>query len=279
VGLGVIRANYTALAEALASSGYVVALVESPLQGLMVTGDGVAVTDTIGRFGDAALHRAAVIGWARDLSYVLDRLVAGGSSPVTARVAAAIDSTRIGALGHSTGGLVAVSACEADPRIRACVNMDGGLVDPAGAPLADFVERGVNGPTLFLRSEPLYDDTTLARRGMTRAEWEQRGEAGRNALESLRRLSRGPLTVARVAGTGHFSFTDAPFVMPSAITRFGGRIIAPERGLEVITSALSAWFGTELDRRGDGLPELAARMPELTVEPARALLPRPAKRR
>jgi hypothetical protein len=82
-----------------------------------------------------------------------------------------------------------------------------------------------------------------------------------------------------VAGAGHFSFTDAPFVLPSAITRFGGRIIAPERGFEVITSVLVVWLDAELDRRGEGLSNLAARMPELTVEPARSLLPRPAKRR
>ena len=46
VGLGVIRANYTSIAEELASRGYVVAVVESPLQGLMVTADDATVTDT-----------------------------------------------------------------------------------------------------------------------------------------------------------------------------------------------------------------------------------------
>jgi predicted dienelactone hydrolase len=80
VGLGVIRANYTSIAEELASRGYVVAVVESPLQGLMVTADDATVTDTIGRFEEPAAHRAAEAGWARDLSYALQQLLAGGSS-------------------------------------------------------------------------------------------------------------------------------------------------------------------------------------------------------
>jgi hypothetical protein len=55
--------------------------------------------------------------------------------------------------------------------------------------------------------------------------------------------------------------------MPSAITRFGGRIIAPERGWLVIATVLRAWFDRELLQRGDGIPTLAVAMPELTVAP------------
>jgi hypothetical protein len=185
----------------------------------------------------------------------------------TARVAAAIDFSRIGALGHSSGGLVAIATCETDTRVRACVNMDGGLAAPDGAPLADFVPRGVHHPTLFLRSQPLYDDTTLARRGMTRAQWVNRGEAGKRAFDSLAARSKGRLWSVQVAGTGHFSFSDAPFVMPSAITRFGGRIIAPERGWQVITAVLRAWFDHELMLRDEGITALSVTMPELTVSP------------
>src|SRR5579862_3251530 len=63
VGLGVIRANYTSLAEELASHGAVVAIVESPLQGLFVLTDGTIVTDTTASLEDPANHRAAVRGW------------------------------------------------------------------------------------------------------------------------------------------------------------------------------------------------------------------------
>jgi predicted dienelactone hydrolase len=50
VGLGTVRANYTAIAEELSSHGYVMALVESPLQGVMVLPSGRTVVDTAGHY-------------------------------------------------------------------------------------------------------------------------------------------------------------------------------------------------------------------------------------
>ena len=144
--------------------------------------------------------------------------------------------------------------------------MDGGIGGPNQEPMAEFVRHGVHKPILFLRSQPLYDDTTLARRGMTREQWEKRGEGGRIAFDSLTARSPDSLTIAFVAGTGHFSFSDAPFVMPTAITRFGGRIIAPRRGWEVITAALRAYFSENLDGRHGALASTATRYPELTLQ-------------
>ena len=270
VGLGVIRANYTSIAEELASHGNIVALLDSPLQGLMVDANGQTIADTIGVTGEPAGHLAAVNEWAGDISFALDRLLAGGGPTPFAAVAQHVDTARIGALGHSTGGVVAIQACERDDRIRACVNMDGGVASPDQQPMAEFVKHGITETVLFVRSQPLYDDSTFARRGITREEWVARGEPGRAAFQALVARSRAPIPVVEVAGTGHFSFSDAPFVMPSAITRFGGRTIARERGLQVITAVLRSFFDQELGGRGDPLGVVAARFPELTLTtPAR----------
>jgi dienelactone hydrolase len=258
VGLGVARANYTSIAEELASHGYIVAMVESPLQGMMVLPDGRTISDTAGLTGEPAGHLRLATGWARDISFALDAIAAGAMSK-------SVDWAKVGATGHSSGGIVAVQACESDARIKACVNMDGGVSSPDGKPMAAFVEHGVTKPTLFLRSQPIYDDSTLARRGMTRAEWVKRGEGGRIGFDSLVARSRGPLRVAFVAGTGHFSFSDAAFVMPTAITRFGGRIIEPTRGWTVITSAVRAYFDETLSGGKGALDAVAARYPELTL--------------
>src|SRR5262249_734024 len=69
-----------------------------------------------------------------------------------------------------------------------------------------------------------------------------RGAAGRAAFETFAAASKGSLTVATVAGTGHLSFSDAPFVMPDTITRFGGKVIEPQRGWLVITRAIRAFL-------------------------------------
>jgi len=242
VGLGVVRANYTTLAEELASHGIVFALVEGPLAGLMLLPDGTLVQDTSDRLESAAGHREAVDEWCQDLRFVLNLLVAKEGDAGLAALTATIDSTRVATIGHSSGGLVALQFGVIDARVRAGIDLDGGLVTPEGEPLARFVSYGVAKPTLILRSKPLYGEADFARRGLTREQWEARGAAGKAALAALAARSSAPLVVAGLAGTGHFSFSDAPFVMPAAITRFGGEIIDPRRGWLVITGTIRAFL-------------------------------------
>jgi hypothetical protein len=146
------------------------------------------------------------------------------------------------------------------------VNLDGGVASPEQEPMADFVSKGTTKPTLFLRSQPIYSEADFAKRGLTREQWEKRGEGGRIAFDSLVARSRGPLWKASVAGTGHMSFSDAPFVMPSTISRFGGKIIDPQRGLVVITSVMRAFFDRELGGTGEDLAKLSIRYPEVTID-------------
>ncbi|MEP6733670.1 MAG: hypothetical protein ABJE10_23695 [bacterium] len=265
VGAGVARANYTSIAEELASHGFIVVLVESPLAGFMMRPNGQLITDTTEHYGTPIAHRAGVAAWSRDVSFALDQLHAHSVSPIFTRVASTVDWSRIGAAGHSSGGLVAIATCETDSRVRACVNLDGGMASPQQEPMADFVAKGTTKPTLLLRSKPLYSEADFARRGLTREQWEKRGEGGRIALDSVIARARGPLWMGFVAGTGHMSFSDAPFVMPSTISRFGGTIIDARRGLLVITTAIRAFFDQEFDHKRDDLVNLSARLPEVTI--------------
>lgn len=245
VGLGVIRANYTTLAEELAGRGAIVAMIESPLAGLMVR-DGHVVMDTTADLERPDVHRARVHAWAEDVRFALDHL---------GDLNALVDRERIVAVGHSSGGLVAIEAAQRDDRIARAVDLDGGLTTPEGEPLADFVVTGVTKPALLLLSKPLYSDADLARRGMTREQWLARAGKGGAAFDSLKTRSGGEVTVMRLAGTGHFSFSDAPFVMPSTITRFGGTQIDPKRGLAAIVDAILAF--------ANGIPQAAlTRYPE-----------------
>jgi hypothetical protein len=98
-----------------------------------------------------------------------------------------------------------------------------------------------------LRSKPIYSDADLAKRGSTREQWDKKGEEARKVWLDLQAKSGNThIDIWSVKGTGHFSFTDAPFVMPDAITRFGGEIIVPERGYKVITSCLAEFFDHQL---------------------------------
>jgi pimeloyl-ACP methyl ester carboxylesterase len=180
-------------------------------------------------------------------------------------VAATIDWSKVGAAGHSIGGLVAIATCQRDARVRSCANLDGGVASPDREPLADFVATGITTPALFLRSQPVYSDADFARRGMTRAQWEKRGEGGKLALDSLIARSRGPVWMAGIRGTGHLSFSDAPFVMSSAITRFGGKVIDPAVGLHLIAATLRAFFDQEFNGWPDRLSLLPASLNGVTL--------------
>ena len=45
----------------------------------------------------------------------------------------ALDLDRVGIMGHSMGGIIAAAACRQDPRLKACLNIDGSL---AGGPFS-----------------------------------------------------------------------------------------------------------------------------------------------
>ena len=49
------------------------------------------------------------------------------------------------------------------------------------------------------------------------------------------------------------SFSDAPFVMPDTINRFGGRIIEPRRGFEIMSRYLNDFFNEYLSGRASDL--------------------------
>ncbi len=246
-GLGLARANYTAIAKELASHGYVVAATDHPYGGFEMLPENrlVGAGDDSTDWNDLRAHSRAMDDWARDLGVVLDRLASRGGAALPGAAGAAartIDWARVAAIGHSSGGLAAIQAACVDRRIHAAIDMDGGPTAPDGKPLARFVTDGIVAPTLILQSHPVYADSDLVRRHRTRAEYEAQGRAAAAALDALPRRDAVPIYAAHVDGTGHMSFSDAPFVMPSTITRFGGRILDGRRCWQVTTATIRAFL-------------------------------------
>jgi len=247
-GLGVSRAHYTALAQELASHGYAVAAVDHPYGGVAALPDGRVLTageDPGDLRNDSTLGRR-VQQWAADAGFVLDRLRAMDGAR-TGRFAGRLDLGRAGMVGHSLGGAAAVEACRTDSRFRACADLDGALYGPAA-------ETGPARPTLVIRSRPVYSDEELAARGRTREAWEAMGrEIEGSLLAILARRPEVPSYLVSVAGTGHMSFSDAPFTFPTAVTRFGGEQVEPLRGHRIVSAYLRAFFERHLDGGGGAL--------------------------
>lgn len=118
---------YSAFAEDLASSGYIVLGIDHPGQvGAveMPNGEVIGYDSSLDVPGSAV---AKVERRVEEISSAIDRVL---ESPARALIAP-IDPTRIGVLGHSLGGLAAAEVCRVDSRVKACANIDG---EAAGGP-------------------------------------------------------------------------------------------------------------------------------------------------
>ncbi|MEU4690851.1 lipase [Actinoplanes sp. NPDC023714] len=142
-GFTLHRHTLTALAEQLASRGYVVAAIDHAYEsaGSLFPGGRTLTCTACEVLDGATLEESArlPLGRAGDVGLVLDRL--GGW-----RHARMIDFTRIGMAGHSIGGNAAAATMAADRRVRAGINMDGTFVSP--------VAEGLDRPFLMLGTPP-----------------------------------------------------------------------------------------------------------------------------
>ncbi|WP_203963748.1 alpha/beta hydrolase family protein [Actinocatenispora thailandica] len=120
-------ATLTAVAEDLASRGYLVAAVDHRYESVATTYPGGQL-DTCEACGAAGSD--VVASRVADIRFVLDELT--GRQPAW-RWARRIDASRIALVGHSVGGATASAAMAADRRIDAGINMDGTPHVPAPA--------------------------------------------------------------------------------------------------------------------------------------------------
>src|SRR6201996_1957798 len=127
------RSALTALAEDLASHGYVAAGIDHTYESFAVAfPDGRVATGLARerRRAGTGFWEKAVTGRAADVSFVLGQLT--GACPAWAG-AGLIDPARIAGAGPSLGGAAAIATMLADPRVRAGIDMDGSLQVPIPA--------------------------------------------------------------------------------------------------------------------------------------------------
>ncbi|ROQ94375.1 platelet-activating factor acetylhydrolase isoform II [Streptomyces sp. 2132.2] len=187
-GFTVPRATLTSLAEELASRGYVVAAVDHAYEtsGTAFPGGRVLTCLACEKAGSEEGARLVTENRARDVSFLLDRLT--GRHPAW-KDAGLIDPGRIAMAGHSIGGSAAVAAMATDPRIRAGIDMDGGVFSPVPA-------GGLGGrPFLMLGAQESRPGNT----GTGEASWDP----------NWKRLDGWKRWITFDA-SNHFTFTDWP---------------------------------------------------------------------
>jgi dienelactone hydrolase len=163
-GYGAHRRQSSFFCTHLASHGYVVAAMDHTgntvfeIVQLMMA----AQMGTLPPIDPVAELAEFIPGRPADVSFVIDRLLAGAAEGLPA-----IDAARIGMSGHSFGGWTTLVATARDRRIRAALPLApaGGWTPLPGQPLTDALDFdwGREVPTLFLVAD---QDTLLPLRGM-----------------------------------------------------------------------------------------------------------------
>ncbi len=217
-GSGMTRHFYTKLVQDLASWGFVVAAMDFTGAGYTVLSGARVVTPFAGWQRPEDLSPDDIDRFFDPMNLYLTedvRAVVAKLEELNSRgewsLAGLLDFERIGIVGHSLGGLVALRACATDPRYRACVNLDG---------VSNYRER----------SDGLTTPTMLIRAGAERADW---------FVEILtapfkHSVSRGyDVLIDRAT---HESFSDLPLISPERYGVNGGTDALME------TSKYLIWF-------------------------------------
>lgn len=260
-GSGFFIGAYTALAEDLASHGYVVvgvnhtynAAVSVFADGRVVPASPAAQPMPPTGEGDEPMGDAMTAVHAADLRFAVDQLERLNGEPGAFQ--GRLDLSRLGMLGHSLGGAAAAEACRVDRRCDAAANLDGALWGGAAA-------LGVPLPFLLLSASQLSCDEVAASGQVSVEQCETLMEQSMIGWERVRRTAE-PGYWLEIQGSGHASYSDAPF-LPIAPEVAGpllaGATIQPERAWRVASDYLLAFFDQSLN--GSPAPLLDGPSPE-----------------
>jgi hypothetical protein len=235
------RSVLTALAEDLASHGYVVAGIEHTYESVATMfPDGRVTTCLACEVPDRTdtFWKKVDQGRAADVSFVLDELTRPHSKWNGASL---IDPSRTAMAGHSAGGASTLAAMATDSRLRAGIDIDGLTNDP----IPDTV---LSRPFLFLGRQSNFSP------GMPSAlSWER----------EWRRLTGWKHWLV-VTGAVHASFT-AVAILAEQINLDTGADLPATRSTEITRAYTRAFFDRHL--RGKPQPSLggpSTRYPEVT---------------
>ena len=262
-GASAQSANYSTLAEDLASHGYIVVAFDAPYRtNVVVFPDGRGMTRrpennpelAIGAADSASLINKLLAAWTGDIAFVLDRLQRLNASDSSGKFTGRLDLARVGVFGHSLGGATAAQFCHDDSRCKAGIDVDG-------APLGSVVREGLHQPFMFVLSDQIHSDDPETRQVMA-------------DIQSIYdRLPReGRLRIA-IRGANHFLFSDDGALLKSHIVLrtlrlFGIVRIDGRRQLAVTTYCVHSFFDAYVKGESSSQFKISSPLyPEIQVLP------------
>jgi dienelactone hydrolase len=235
------RSALTALAEDLASHGYVVAGIDHTYESFATAFPDGRVTAALAREAPRrgpGFWEKVVAGRAADVSFVLGELTGAYRAWPGAGL---IDPSRIAMAGHSAGGAAAIAAMLADSRIRAGIDMDGSTH-------ARIPDRGLSRPFLFLGKQSNYTPG---------------GEGAVTTWERDWKRLTGWKRWLVVAGAIHASFTDLGLLADQVGIDVGAGLPGA-RSLDITRAYVRAFFDQHLRSKPQALlDQPSPRYPEV----------------
>lgn len=262
-GGGAPTADFTTLAEDLASHGYFVVGFDAPYRTITFTfpdGHTVERSPASNPEGLGLDQANRVINrllpmWTSDTKFVVDQLArlnaANPSGPFSGR----LDLQHLGMFGHSFGGATSLQFCHDDSRCQAAIDMDG-------APYGSVVQDGLHQPTLILLSD---HSRELASDPAAR-------EIAANLHSIYDRLPADRRLFVVIAGANHFSFSDQILLKSQYVVHalqaagpFGH--LDPQRGLALTAAYVHTFFDVYLQSApASQLSNLPTQFPEAHPE-------------
>ena len=266
-GMGLPVSSYSAQLENLASHGYVVVALEHPYDtALVVLPDGTTIIATPEPDSGPPTMEGLKKDLARedvrmaDTEFALLHLTEIESQKK--QLKGRLDTQRIGILGHSMGGKVAVRICQSETRFRGCLNQDGGLfnADPRTLTIVPAVEpaQSTKAPLFNIDVKfaiPPIPDETIRKQI---AQWQQKKT---EALAAFLSQNRSQTYIASIAteGFSHLSFTDIPLL--SAIAT-GKDTRNAATNLEMVNEFNLVFFDAVLKQEQQALKSLLVQHPK-----------------
>lgn len=223
---------HTDFAEELASIGYVVVAIDHTYGSVATVFDSDDVAylnlDALPEretTSDFLVYANQLVNtYAADITTTIDYIEGLNNGSGSSRFSGRLDLTKIGLLGHSTGGGADVAVALNDNRIDALIGLDA-WVEPIQA---EEIDKGLSIPSLFIRSET----------------W----ETGVNniTLNSLIENSSETSSLYQIDGTTHFDFTMV--YMYSPLTKFIGFSGSVEGGYltSILKTMITSFFNETL---------------------------------
>jgi predicted dienelactone hydrolase len=263
-GGGTARFIATFLAEQLASQGYVIVSVDHPgfsetilfPDGHHFQADTLLAPKQTGNFRDDVLKNWDWLNhdvfptWTADASYTLDKITELDRVPGQLFYKR-LDLSRIGMMGWSFGGAVAIQMSRDDPRVKAAVDQDGQL-------FGNVRDKGTPRPFMLMHHgladkppKPEQADVMKEMVAMTKA-WDR----------SLVDHSTSDWYEVTIAKTQHGHFSDFLLFFPRNPAE-----LDPRRAHEIITAYTLAFFDKYLrGQESDLLRVPSLQYPEVTFK-------------